>query len=1242
MAAMEVPTFLKSVGLGKYAPLFEEHEFDMRGLLLVTDEDLSEMGIPKGPRLKLLNAAAALRMLESGALSSDEELEPASEMRGEMTEAQRRAAHQAEMDSLFEKMRQEEQQQTLRNEAALEQQAAAERAAAAERRAAAEEAHAAAEEARQRKAEEKKRKAAERRSKEKLAAAEARDAAAAEKKEKKASKAAKAAERAKQAADTKKAQEEQEERDAAARQREEDAATAQRERAEAWRRAKRQLRKWLKKHCPASELCMVFVVFGLVIGSFMALLVTEDLLMSPSGVRLLDGSKGRLPQSEQIADELELVYSHIQASGAGPFSHRAYYDANSNGVIDREELIAGSEGMDTMRAEATRAVGSAANLQLELDLALAQLTTDELRAMLSDHQIDLPEGIGIGEGYSHAELLDFVQQPQPGSEGDTLQTWKTWIETYEPSLWSDVKDIISEDGEGCSAEGYPENTGLAAVEPELGAMQPIVDRAAEFKDVGMDVLEALALATLEDIVAQTEVVAARYMSTMDIIGGDSNRPSPLWNVDTDENKPQTPPRGTNLFFICAGPKPCSEFEQKWRKILKPKWKRALDGIPDARMSMSELKAVAMSQSVRKFDAAFEYLDDNDDMQISTDELYAVFGQYQPSVNEVENAEDQQSGPVRLHMPAHWVDSAVALGETLERLRLDFNGDRSIEYTEATQLYILLTFARQLDAAKQLLLSEAEAAAADRQQLEEELGEGMNNVTYDENGQVPNFAMLAIPWNARPGDELKVPPPLEQFDEIGGYPASEEGYTFMVPLGMRGGDLARLPVATPEESGQVVFQVEGYGRDEQVLTHRATGGEQVSGSGAAGRGAGQGAVSWTWTGRLPIGGGGGLGGAAIDAEAFTYDGFNAYVPVEYHFACPANAAPGEVVGFQLHGVDKSTWYRLPPACADRDHFYGLQHLDEITAAFEYCALAAEVVSTQPTPFGALARLYRDAGLDTPAGTAASNGQPYRGLALLTTWVTQVARVHRMPRSFTSIAAAWNLSGGKSAKKGSNSSSSADGDGESTEDVAAAYAAREKAKGAKVNVDESKTLRTESTLLTGNVSHKELARRFIYNVSDSNPGADRQTIALDEQIFLLRRLHAFLDRDGSGVVTWREMMRTMKTAARSTDDDGRRNSKLGGNDDESETVGGLQQTTNRARVRFSVVSVVPTRVLAVLGRRLQAALDKIFVDASVYDGGDLPGSAGVLGMTQPDWKRFAALLDFDHDGSVRIEECVSHSF
>ena len=53
-----------------------------------------------------------------------------------------------------------------------------------------------------------------------------------------------------------------------------------------------------------------------------------------------------------------------------------------------------------------------------------------------------------------------------------------------------------------------------------------------------------------------------------------------------------------------------------------------------------------------------------------------------------------------------------------------------------------------------------------------------------------------------------------------------------------------------------------------------------------------------------------------------------------------------------------------------------------------------------------------------------------------------------------------------------------------------------------------------------------------VSHSEVGADRQTVALEEQLFLLRRLHQFLDRDANGVVTWREMMRTMKAAARGT--------------------------------------------------------------------------------------------------------------
>ena len=110
----DVRSFLRSQGLSKYGPIFEENEIDMRSLLLITDADLSEMGIPKGPRLKLLNAAAttqamadclcflgdffrdavrsqaALRMLESGDDFSDDESMHSDASLGEMTEVRDR------------------------------------------------------------------------------------------------------------------------------------------------------------------------------------------------------------------------------------------------------------------------------------------------------------------------------------------------------------------------------------------------------------------------------------------------------------------------------------------------------------------------------------------------------------------------------------------------------------------------------------------------------------------------------------------------------------------------------------------------------------------------------------------------------------------------------------------------------------------------------------------------------------------------------------------------------------------------------------------------------------------------------------------------------------------------------------------------------------------------------------------------------------------------------------------------
>ena len=110
---------------------------------------------------------------------------------------------------------------------------------------------------------------------------------------------------------------------------------------------------------------------------------------------------------------------------------------------------------------------------------------------------------------------------------------------------------------------------------------------------------------------------------------------------------------------------------------------------------------------------------------------------------------------------------------------------------------------------------------------------------------------------------------------------------------------------------------------------------------------------------------------------------------------------------------------------------------------------------PLPHRSTVRRYRDAGLDNPPGATGftPGSQPYRGLALLTTWAMQVARVHRMPRSLDSIAAAWQLSSSKAKRS------------DESEDPAAAYASRKKAGG---------------DGLSANASHMDIARRFVFNV------------------------------------------------------------------------------------------------------------------------------------------------------------------
>jgi hypothetical protein len=46
--------FLNSLNLARYLPLFVAEEVDMAALALCTDEDLLALGVPLGPRKKIL------------------------------------------------------------------------------------------------------------------------------------------------------------------------------------------------------------------------------------------------------------------------------------------------------------------------------------------------------------------------------------------------------------------------------------------------------------------------------------------------------------------------------------------------------------------------------------------------------------------------------------------------------------------------------------------------------------------------------------------------------------------------------------------------------------------------------------------------------------------------------------------------------------------------------------------------------------------------------------------------------------------------------------------------------------------------------------------------------------------------------------------------------------------------------------------------------------------------------------
>ena len=57
----DLANWLAGIGLGKYARAFAEQEIDLDLLPLLTEADVRELGLPIGPRCRLMRALAGLR-----------------------------------------------------------------------------------------------------------------------------------------------------------------------------------------------------------------------------------------------------------------------------------------------------------------------------------------------------------------------------------------------------------------------------------------------------------------------------------------------------------------------------------------------------------------------------------------------------------------------------------------------------------------------------------------------------------------------------------------------------------------------------------------------------------------------------------------------------------------------------------------------------------------------------------------------------------------------------------------------------------------------------------------------------------------------------------------------------------------------------------------------------------------------------------------------------------------------------
>jgi len=86
----DIAAWLQSLGLGKYVPEFERNEIDFEALPHLTQSMLAEIGLPIGPRAKLLAAIAELRSSASSHATSKQVARQDADLPVSRPEAERR------------------------------------------------------------------------------------------------------------------------------------------------------------------------------------------------------------------------------------------------------------------------------------------------------------------------------------------------------------------------------------------------------------------------------------------------------------------------------------------------------------------------------------------------------------------------------------------------------------------------------------------------------------------------------------------------------------------------------------------------------------------------------------------------------------------------------------------------------------------------------------------------------------------------------------------------------------------------------------------------------------------------------------------------------------------------------------------------------------------------------------------------------------------------------------------------